>query len=49
VRAVATLDGRVAGTWTAPGGRVALERFDPAADPVAFAAEVDDVERYLSG
>jgi hypothetical protein len=49
LRAVATIDGRVAGTWTAPRGRVALEMFDAATDAAAFAGEVADVERFLSG
>jgi hypothetical protein len=43
-RATATVDGEVVGTWTAPGGRVALDVDDPA----PFAAEVADVERALA-
>jgi hypothetical protein len=48
VRAVATLDGRVCGTWTAPRGSVVLDRFEPDGDPAVFAAEAADVERFLS-
>jgi hypothetical protein len=46
VRAVATVDGRVVGTWTAPGGNPELDLFEDAGD---FAEERADVVRYLSG
>lgn len=49
VRAVATVDGRVTGTWTAPRGEVAIESLDPAVDASVFDGEVADVERFLSG
>ena len=43
IRATAVDDGSVVGTWTMPGGRVAL---DPAAPADAFADEVRLVERF---
>ncbi len=51
VRAVATADGLAVGTWTAPGGRVAIEPFAPLAPAVAAALERDAeaVERFLAG
>jgi hypothetical protein len=49
LRAVATVDGRVTGTWTAPQGRVEIAPLDPSIDPVVFAGEIADVARYLSG
>ena len=50
VRAVATADGIVVGTWTAPQGVVALEPFAPLEPAVARALERDAaaVERFLA-
>jgi winged helix DNA-binding protein len=45
IRAVATVDGRAVGTWTAPGGEVAIEWFGEAAG--GFGAECADVARFL--
>ena len=49
VRAVATADGTVVGTWTAPRGVVAIEPFAPLEPAVARALERDAaaVERFL--
>ena len=50
VRATATVDGRAVGTWTLPGGKVALELF-ARADAAARAAlqdEAEDVARFTS-
>jgi hypothetical protein len=49
LRAAATVDGRVTGTWTAPGGEVEIAPLDPAVDPAVFAGEIADVARFLSG
>jgi hypothetical protein len=49
LRATATLDGRVVGTWTLPGGRAELDLFDAATDPAVFADERADVAGFLSG
>jgi hypothetical protein len=46
VRATATVDGRVVGTWTLPGGEVELDLFARAAKR-AFRDEVSDVARFL--
>jgi DNA glycosylase AlkZ-like len=46
LRAVATADGLVVGTWTAPGGEIAIERFGD--DATDFAGEIADVARFLS-
>jgi hypothetical protein len=46
VRAVATVDGRAVGTWTAPGGEPAIEWFEEEVD--GFARERADVARFLS-
>lgn len=48
VRATAVVDGEVVGTWTAPGGRVALEPFGSLSGAVesALAAEAATVERF---
>lgn len=48
VRATATVDGRAVGTWTLPGGTVALELFArvDAAARAALQEEADDVERF---
>ncbi|HXV35133.1 MAG TPA: winged helix DNA-binding domain-containing protein [Gaiellaceae bacterium] len=50
LRAVATVRGQVAGTWTLRGGAVELEPFAPLApdDEAALAAEAADVARFLS-
>jgi hypothetical protein len=48
-RAFALVEGRAAGTWALPGGRVELTPFAPL-DPAvqrALAAEAADVERFL--
>ena len=49
VRATAIADGRVVGTWTTPGGRVALEPFArlPPAQEAALRREAERVERFL--
>jgi hypothetical protein len=44
LRATALKDGQVAGTWTRPAGRVQLT---DGADASQFAAEINDVERFL--
>jgi hypothetical protein len=49
LRATATLDGRVVGTWTLPSGRVELDLFDAATDPAVFADERADVAGFVSG
>lgn len=48
VRAVATVDGRAVGTWTAPRGRVALAPFGPlsARDGAALRPEAADIARF---
>jgi hypothetical protein len=43
-RAVVLVDGRVTGTWSRPGGRVALD----APDVDGLDAEIADVERFLA-
>jgi hypothetical protein len=43
LRATATVDGRVVGTWSRPRGRVELDLFAPGTD---FAPEIADVERF---
>jgi hypothetical protein len=50
LRATATVDGRVVGTWTAPGGRVELDLLEPVrpADAAALQAEAADVEAFTS-
>jgi hypothetical protein len=50
VRATATVDGRAVGTWTLPGGKVALEFFGrPHAEArAALQREADEVERFLT-
>jgi hypothetical protein len=50
VRATATVNGRVVGTWTLPGGTVELELFAPvAADAkAALRGEVDEVARFTT-
>jgi hypothetical protein len=50
LRATATVDGRVVGIWTAPGGEVRLELFQPIApaDAAALQAEVAQVEAFTS-
>jgi hypothetical protein len=45
-RAVATVDGRAVGTWTAPGGEVAIEWFRE--EEGEFGDERADVARFLS-
>jgi hypothetical protein len=45
IRATAVDDGAVVGTWTMPGGRVALELF-ACAEAEAFEAEAEAVERF---
>jgi hypothetical protein len=49
LRATATVDGRVVGTWTLPGGRVDLDVFAQlnAEARAELAAEAEDVERFL--
>jgi hypothetical protein len=47
VRATATVDGRVVGTWTLPGGEVERELFARAAKR-AFQEEAADVARFLT-
>jgi winged helix DNA-binding protein len=47
VRATATVDGRVVGTWTLPGGEVELELFARAAKR-AFQDDAADVARFTS-
>jgi hypothetical protein len=47
LRAVATLDGRVTGTWTAPRGYAEIAPLDPKIDPAVFAPEIADVARFL--
>jgi len=51
VRATAIDRGRAVGTWTMPGGRVALEPFDslPRTVEAALRREARDVERFLGG
>jgi hypothetical protein len=48
-RPFALVRGRAAGTWSLPGGKVALAPFAPlsGADAAALAADAADVERYL--
>jgi hypothetical protein len=48
-RAFALVEGRAAGTWALPGGRVELTPFAPLGSAVqrALAAEAADVERFL--
>jgi hypothetical protein len=48
VRAVVLVDGRAAGTWTAPAGRVSIDWFGRPAAERTLAAEIADVERFLS-
>jgi len=50
LRATATVDGRVVGTWTAPGGRVELDLLEPVrpADAAALQAEAAEVEAFTS-
>jgi hypothetical protein len=50
LRATATVDGRVVGTWTAPGGRVELDLLEPVrpADAAALGAEAAEVEAFTS-
>jgi winged helix DNA-binding protein len=50
VRAAATVDGRAVGTWTLPGGKVALELFGRprATEQAALQREAEDVERFLT-
>jgi winged helix DNA-binding protein len=50
VRAVATVDGRVVGTWTRPGGAVTLDLFEEIASAERTALEADGraVERFLA-
>ena len=50
-RPFALVRGRAVGTWTMPGGKVALAPFAPLppADAAALAADAADVERFLSG
>jgi hypothetical protein len=50
LRATATVDGRVVGTWTAPGGEVRMELFQPVApaDAAALQAEMSEVEAFTS-
>jgi hypothetical protein len=50
-RPFALVRGRAVGTWTMPGGKVALVPFAPLppADAAALAADAADVERFLSG
>jgi hypothetical protein len=50
IRAAAVVDGRVVGTWTTPGGRVALAPLEsvPAPAAAALAADAADVERFLA-
>jgi hypothetical protein len=49
VRATAIADGRAVGTWTMPGGRVALEPFAPLPPALASALrhDADAVERFI--
>lgn len=49
LRAVALVDGRAAGTWAMPGGRVRLHPFAPLPEEVARALSADaaDVERFF--
>ena len=49
-RPFALVGGRAAGTWTMPGGKVALEPFGrlSSEDAAALDAEAADVERFLS-
>jgi hypothetical protein len=50
-RPFALARGRAVGTWTMPGGKVALVPFAPLppADAAALAADAADAERFLSG
>jgi len=50
-RPFALVRGRAVGTWTMPGGQVALAPFAPLppADAAALAADAADVQRFLSG
>jgi Winged helix DNA-binding domain len=48
LRPVVLVGGRAAGTWGAPGGRVEVEWFGRPAPARALAAEIADVERFLS-
>jgi DNA glycosylase AlkZ-like len=50
-RPFALVRGRAVGTWTMPGGKVALAPFAPLppADAAALAADAAEVERFLSG
>ena len=50
LRATATVDGRVVGTWRAPGGRVELDLIEPVrpADAAALQAEAAEVEAFTS-
>jgi Winged helix DNA-binding domain len=48
LRPVVLLQGRAAGTWTAAGGRVSIEWFGRPGPARALAAEIADVERFLS-
>src|SRR5215470_6193697 len=50
-RPFALVRGRAVGTWTMPGGKVALAPFAPLppADAAALAADAAEVERFLTG
>ena len=50
-RPFALVRGRAVGTWTMPGGKVALVPFAPLppADAAALAADAAEVERFLTG
>jgi hypothetical protein len=50
VRAVATVDGRVVGTWTRPGGAVSLDLFaeTTSAEQTALEADARAAERFLA-
>jgi Winged helix DNA-binding domain len=48
LRPVVLHRGRATGTWSAPRGRVVVEWFGRPAPPRALAAEIADVERFLS-
>jgi Winged helix DNA-binding domain len=48
VRAVVLVNGVAAGNWSAAGGRVSIEWWGPPAAEPTLAAEIADVERFLS-
>jgi Winged helix DNA-binding domain len=50
LRATATVDGLVVGTWTMPGGDLTLDLFArlPADDAAGLQVEADDVARFLA-